>query len=100
MIAYIDRNNEVKVELLEDGSPISSERQMAITDIELLFGDVSLKTSTGELERDGATIKFQPGQHLSSSREYVGYLTVFDSVNVDGIAWDVIKFDARRHPTS
>lgn len=91
LTAYIGRGNEEKLDLLEDGAVVDA---YAVTRAVLRFGDYCLDTDdVGDedliaLNANGQELSLHLGliPGLEAGR-YSGFLTLYDHVATDGIAW-------------
>ena len=94
LTAYLGRDNEDRLELLQDGDPVVAG---AATGAVLRFGSYCLDTDDDPtliyfLDSDNQTICFKIGltPELVVGKYKKGTLTLFDALNSNGLAWEEI----------
>lgn len=99
LTAYIGRDNEDRLELLQDGVAVVAG---AVTGAILRFGDYCLDTDEDPtviyfLDANNQTLCLKLGlvSGLVAGKYKNGTLTLFDTVNTNGIAWSLINVTAR-----
>ena len=90
--AYIGRDNEEQFELLQAGSLVTAE---AVTRAVLKSSSFCLDTDVDTTliyfeTTDNQTLCLKPGliTGLTTGQRIVAYLTLYDTVNTNGIAWE------------
>jgi len=87
---YKDRDNEERIELLQDGVLVTAG---AVTRAVLKFGTFVLDTDDDSeiyfLDSDNQVLCFQLGKltGLVAKNYFDGKLTIFDNTNTSGLAW-------------
>lgn len=88
--AYIGRDNIIKRQLLIDGNVLSTEDKAAITRVVVRVGSYCLDTGVGDnITFSDDIVSVQIGLIENIRRGmYNAEITVYDSVMVNGKAWD------------
>jgi hypothetical protein len=94
MMAYINRDNEERLELLQDGSTVAVS---AVTRAVLRSSSFCIDTDDDPdiiyFDENNTILCIKPGliPDLTNGVQHMCYITVWDALTVNGYAWDTVK---------
>ena len=102
---YLDRDNAITLELKQDGSYVT-ENSVILAALWIpasAFNDANPRTldtegESMELIENGTKVKLDLGSSNLIPGIHRCYLTVYDAVNINGIAWDTLTIRVRDWP--
>ena len=94
LMAYIGRDNEERLELLQGGSTVATS---AVTRAVLRSSAFCIDTDEDPtiiyFDEDNTILCIKPGliPNLTAGERHICYITIWDALTDDGYAWDTVR---------